>query len=297
MYCGLLTINSPVFELMLDTSSAEDQETYEGYPLVHLEDSSEDIGALLKALYRRRFFVKGTCTPFDRLTSLARLSSKYNIKHLMEDVAAHLSLIYPSSLEDYWKRDKSLFADFRPHAVEALDMSHDLPALLPIAPVAFYDCCELTAAEIVDGVTHAGEEYGISSDRDVKTCLVGRDALIKAKHARVDNFLMSLSPAQPCRTTDRCCRALALYLRDHRDRGLLDKCDIFSRQPLWAYYSAHTTRLCAVCHAQFRDSENNALDAVWKELPTFFDLESWEKLQERQKTALECRNEDEDEAN
>ncbi|TFK51928.1 hypothetical protein OE88DRAFT_1605039, partial [Heliocybe sulcata] len=274
---SLLLMHSEVFKAMLDFPPGSAQESFEGAPLVHLDEDvdSDDIRCLLNAIYKRQYFIKGAYTPFDRLAALLRMSKRYRIKHLKDEIAAHLSLIYPTTLSDFRRRDKTLLGDSTTHMFEALAMANEVP-LDAILPAAYYCAAELPIEDIVYGITvgmgDETSEFELKSEHDKGIILVGREDLIQYKHELMDSFLLSVSPTPTCRAKHLCRAALASYLSDQKDRGLLSCCDIFTRQPLWKQYRNHTNQLCQPCKDVFQASETKALETVWKRLPVIFGL-------------------------
>ncbi|KAI0056063.1 hypothetical protein BV25DRAFT_1814700 [Artomyces pyxidatus] len=94
---GVLALHSSVFKDMFDSSMPTDD--CEDCAVVLLQDTAEDLLLLFKMFYFRRYKKKDL--PLETLRSLLRLSRKYTIDELFEEMTEYLTFIFPSSLEEY----------------------------------------------------------------------------------------------------------------------------------------------------------------------------------------------------
>ncbi|TDL16694.1 hypothetical protein BD410DRAFT_844207 [Rickenella mellea] len=157
---GFLSMSSPVFADMLsmpqpDTNQVED--VYDGLPVVEISDNDTDFTHLLRFFYDHRYYQGGTKTTFEKISGLLRLSTKYQMDYLRNEIIDHLSLAYPSTLENYMKAvdqntELPLFPSFHGQhfAVVALARETGAYNLLPTA--LWRSMCMITQ-DIVEGIT------------------------------------------------------------------------------------------------------------------------------------------------
>ena len=73
--------------------------TVEGCPVLHLDDSAQDVANLLIALYDGPTFGNNDRNDFAVVSGILRLSTKYLVDALRAKSLAHLSIAWPSSLK------------------------------------------------------------------------------------------------------------------------------------------------------------------------------------------------------
>jgi len=93
----------------LDATAARSSEEYEGLPLVSMTgDNGKDVAHLLRAVYERGYYDRDDDeTPFEVVTALLLLSTKYDFTSIRRDVIKHISRHYPTTLEEYEALDGS----------------------------------------------------------------------------------------------------------------------------------------------------------------------------------------------
>ncbi|TFY79926.1 hypothetical protein EWM64_g4085 [Hericium alpestre] len=152
---GVLAFNSAVFKDMFAHGDADPScnEMLDGCVVVRLDDESDDMLKLLRALYSRKWvlmlflpppdilktrcrFARGkTVITFELLNSLLKLSTKYAFDELRSELVEHLILMFPSERADY-AQDKArtiLPADYDPAIAVEFGISYNIPAITPTA--------------------------------------------------------------------------------------------------------------------------------------------------------------------
>ncbi|TDL16701.1 hypothetical protein BD410DRAFT_755212 [Rickenella mellea] len=176
---GLLSMNSPVFADMLSMPQPDHMEdSYEGNPLVELRDNDTDFTHLLRFFYDHRYYQGGTETTFEKISGLLRMSTKYQMDDLRNEIISHLALAYPSTVEKYLeavdpKTQLPLFPPFpgQHFAVVALARETDASVLLP---AALWRSMGMPTRDILNGVVDLkGTRYTLSPT-DIEMCMVGK---------------------------------------------------------------------------------------------------------------------------
>ncbi|KAJ7663670.1 hypothetical protein B0H17DRAFT_867480, partial [Mycena rosella] len=99
VFRGILAARSPVFAEMLAFPQAEDAETIDGCPVLHLDDSAADTMYFLKAIFDYEFFAPYPAkTDFDAIHGILRLGQKYRVEPLRRRALQHLSSAHPTTL-------------------------------------------------------------------------------------------------------------------------------------------------------------------------------------------------------
>ncbi|TFY78391.1 hypothetical protein EWM64_g5620 [Hericium alpestre] len=166
----ILALNSTVFQDMFATVDPAQNEVFEGLSVVRLQDSAEEMSHLLKAMHFRQYIQKKSKPAFKVLAAVLKLSTKYMIDDLREEIVDTLASIFPSTFAS-WSVDKR---DYLPgdtdemYAVE-LAKTYNIPIMLPMA---FYISCFFTLKEIVHPTTSA------ASNETRWACAIFRDDLM-----------------------------------------------------------------------------------------------------------------------
>ena len=127
-YClvhkGVLSRRSDTLKKLARGLEGENVQFLEGGPVLHLQDSPDDLARFLQALYdgmyedqfplRYRtihsFRICSSCmvydgTTFPTVSGLLRLSTKYRVDHLREEIIRGLSTSWPTTLSQWEARE------------------------------------------------------------------------------------------------------------------------------------------------------------------------------------------------
>ncbi|KAJ6471088.1 hypothetical protein C8R47DRAFT_988431 [Mycena vitilis] len=274
VYRGLLASRSTVFQ---DTFSlpqpepAEGTEEIEGWPLVQLHDKPRDFTRFLKALHTYGSYKVCPVSGFDELSSVLRLSDKYDVPLLREAALSILSDLYPSSLDEWAEREtprgyRATYSDQIPALNLAVKMN-----IRRILPAVMYEvCCGVDLDAIVDGKGRNRIE-----DKEYrKKCILGHSRLQVAQRAAL-RYLEREAGEESCPITlEFNCDAERLrWMGD----GLEDEDTL---NPLVDMDSDDWEQIevCPTCLDDLKESYQEARAKLWDELPTIFDLGTWEEL-------------------
>ena len=77
----------------------------DGCPVLEVQDSSEDFGNLLSALYDGPTFGDNNRDDFRVVSGILRLATKYDVEKLRARALAHLMVAWPTSLKAWDQRE------------------------------------------------------------------------------------------------------------------------------------------------------------------------------------------------
>ncbi|KAG6857780.1 hypothetical protein H0H87_004196 [Tephrocybe sp. NHM501043] len=190
------------------------------------------------------------------------------------------------------KSAQSLLMRTLPFEVIRLCQEYDLPALLPMA---FYHAAQLPIADIVGGIYGLGsseEKQHSAADLIIKI-VTGRDQLKLAYRNVRLRYLNEFNPdnwtdSEKCRGDDNkwdhCTIYITKTLRQFNRDGFMDaRTDVLDPMPqVRRKLCAH---LCSSCADNFNLSLEGGIASIWKRLPHYFDLGTWERVTEDQRAA------------
>ncbi|KAF7300331.1 BTB domain-containing protein [Mycena chlorophos] len=311
VYAGLLARESPVFADMLAFPQHEtEMERVEGCPVVELyDDSADEVRCFLEAVFDYRTFLPPpTRTTWPILTSILRLSRKYQVDDLTQRAMQHLSTAFPHKLELYPAANPSFDVDI-PGLKAIIRVCRDL-CVDWVLPAACYQLCAMAGdvAAITGGDVDADGNYLIDADarghapadphctpsRHVPehdhhtlspfdTTLLGtQHTLLRAETgAKMSAFLHSppIARAIPgCPSPKQCVQTRA-NLRAQVDASLCvstadgteSKSNAFSLA-LWDGSDWDRLNVCGVCLDVLRYRHKDEVQEFWRGLPARFDV-------------------------
>lgn len=200
-----------------------------------------------------------------------RSSSKYLVESIRKDVAAHLTTLFPSSLEEYRSptRLSALSSDF--NGILGVIVGEEcLPIILPIA---YYQCAIRPIEETLDGIDIDGRRVTLPPTAQ-RTALIFRQRLYEMTHDE-GNFAHYLHEIKG----DDCCGAgvkFALELVYSSSRSL--EYDVLMKL-MGSDDEPQGFLICDECRNTLLDLEAEHQDTVWDMLPRWCGRESWASLQ------------------
>ncbi|KAF7362182.1 hypothetical protein MVEN_00564300 [Mycena venus] len=289
VYRELLALHAVVFRDMLTIPTPDDAEVMEGCPLVRLPDNAEDTAYFLKALLYPQFFEPFPApTTYPIVAGVLRMSHKYDVEALRKRALAHLSALFPTTL-DGWD-DVSLdptFCDTLPSYLVVVILARQVDALW-ILPHAFY--C-LSREEDADKIIIHGDQGLELSAADKLACLSGVRTLETTSASEVLEFLYDPRHIPGCQTPAVCAevRAKARFIAEDSRRyfrgNALD--DVLPLN-IWRHDDWSLLELCCrTCIAEMKVNHQKARQSVWDELPQIFGLSSWAELERMKAEALQ----------
>ncbi|KAJ6535525.1 hypothetical protein B0H19DRAFT_1004121 [Mycena capillaripes] len=277
----ILAIQSSVFGDMLSLPTPQDAEMMEGCPFVRLPDTAEDVTSFLKAVFYYDYFESFPGpTTFPVLSSVLRMSHKYEVDALRKRALGHLSSACPTRLDDWDRLDDP---DYRPSwrddrkdwDLPIVKLAHQLGAIW-LLPTTFYR------------ISHSSHERAIItsshlSDSDKINFLQGLRYLETTGAAEVLDFLWG-----PYNCSASRCSASRLHVHRELERRRGYHTTSPATMPLELVREVHWGYLgvCSTCRSAMKDAHRNARKALWNKLPELFGLPNWTQLERLKADAL-----------
>jgi len=275
----ILAANSEIFKDMFaipqSATPDPDAETYEGCPVLRLQDSPADLKHFLKAIYDFSYFPPRARTKFPVVAAVLRLSTKYHAPALRQRAIDLMTTVYPSSTADWTKRShQRLIPPFEDEHVAyiALAIETDIRVILP---AVYFAATRAPLAGVLTQMRKLAVAHSVQWD----VCtdfLVGRERLQQAEITHILGFLANTFARPGCRDSND--NNLLLTAARNAVRRVVDQ------EPYHQWCSAKPAEvgpalgLCAVCCDTVTESIEQARRKVWEQLPGYFNLADWETL-------------------
>ncbi|KAJ7078235.1 hypothetical protein C8R43DRAFT_1053405 [Mycena crocata] len=283
-----LAVRSPIFAGMLSMPTPKDAATMYGCPFVHLPDSAEDIAHFLKALIYAEFF-----EPYPAVTTLAvissvlRMSHKYEVDVLRKRALIHLSAIYPTTLTEYDRMaDDSCpwFPNASSQYFTVIMLARQVSALW-LLPSAFYRTCNKIHTEAIIG----GGRFSSLSTPDKIACVMGVRVLETTCASQALSFLSDPLQIPGCALAG--CTKSRLQCRfDAEDWRAVSPREAtglpYLPLELWGTEDWDRLQVCDHCLTLMKTSQLEARQSIWEQLPAIFGLPSWTELEKLKVEAL-----------
>lgn len=227
-------------------------------------------------LYSRFFKPEGgSPTTFDQLSSITRLSHKYNVGDLEEQAISCLKTIFPDSYEDFHYFHETCVGNVLPvHAIGAVNLAR-LTGTHSILPSALYLCCQL-GSKILDGWTREDGQIENLSPEDLRLYVDGRMALTQ-QFIQLLLDIFQDSASEGCKSRRSCEEGM---------KNIFRVAMIASKgsDPSALYSWSSTIRglgrvysICDLCEKHLRSRDNDAVKRVWAKLPELMgvEVEGW----------------------
>ncbi|KAF8825423.1 hypothetical protein HHX47_DHR7000090 [Lentinula edodes] len=204
----------------------------------------------------------------DFISGVLRLSSKYMIHSLRRKCIAVLTRTLPATLEDYDSRtsrgrstSKHLKSDV---VMRAIRLAQETNVTI-VLPFAYYCVARLPSRRILE------DQPDDMTWQQKTVCLVGRERLRYAEMSLSHSFLLGFQRASTC--TNVLC---AMARSPHTEWHLMEA----SRHPhpLRPYNRWNALNVCSECVANAKKQHSKGRQEVWKCLPAFFEMGTWEEL-------------------
>ncbi|KAJ4483481.1 hypothetical protein J3R30DRAFT_1786748 [Lentinula aciculospora] len=292
---GLLSRHSPVLKTALEAlENTSTLYSLEGRPVLEVQDSSEDMSYFLITLYDGIPELSPTVETFRVISALLRLTTKYQVDRLRNDLLRELTIVWPSSLASWDVREEAMLSlsgvyeprKYSPHPIFIINLARlvNAPELLPSA---FYDLSRNSISHTAAGYIASGTmECHNLSDEDLFNLLKGREDASRFLSTFLVNQLEGRKPSPNC---------IYMQVGNHPRRRICQIafenvfCDILratnslvchrSCDPLFAIMDAEMMyergdggflRPCEYCRTEFRAEVKAARDEFWHSLPGWF---------------------------
>lgn len=205
------------------------------------------------------------------------MSTKYDVQYLRQRALRHLTSVFPTTLAEWDQRYNSTLEVFteRPLLVVLLARETNLSELLP---AALFSCSWVTDInDILAGVTSSVDGSHVELCwEDKKACLRARPRLLAVQRTRIFGFLLG-NVTTDCQSSGSCDSGRLKWLR-HREQKLAG--GAIPQHPFVAKFKwdGFGKDVCHSCLTASQSSFDSARQALWDDLPSFFDLPSWDEI-------------------
>ncbi|KAJ7842915.1 hypothetical protein B0H13DRAFT_2676471 [Mycena leptocephala] len=264
VYRGILAAQSPIFRDTFAIPQPVAQEMYDGLPIILLPDSPADLKIFLAATHDPGYFKTSPVGGMDVLCSLLRLSTKYCVDHLRNDMLSTLTALYPSSLDAWLGRCPPVgYIMANGDAFKALGLALELQ-ILPILPGVLFECSANTPRAIFNADIQDGNK---------ETCLSVREDFATEYCPRIYRSLLMARSGEPliCGNALGCDSTRLECFGSNIISVTID--EIFTKELDW-----DNLPLCENCTAAAQAEFRLGRLALWNNLPRIFDLPPWDQL-------------------
>ncbi|KAJ7496919.1 hypothetical protein FB451DRAFT_1017688 [Mycena latifolia] len=276
VHWSIVSQHSSFFRGMQDLPQPPDQPSVDGCPVVELLDAVVDVTHLLKVLYNPSTLLEKPL-PLPAVAALIHLGRKYDFRELLDSAIARLTFENPATLAEY----DALLPSPDPYTptriVHYPGVLFDILTLarenniLTVLPCAYYRALRYHSEKLFDGILRPDGSLAILAPAEQRQCALSRLKLIRAQSqpGYAYGWLLWWAPAENCPKPDEC--------RAVRDDYLSNYLDVLR---LWALtpYVELEAQFCAVCKPANEEAVRAGREAMWKDLPEFFDLPPWSEL-------------------
>ncbi|KDQ59525.1 hypothetical protein JAAARDRAFT_68161 [Jaapia argillacea MUCL 33604] len=278
VFKGKLSEASTIFQDMFLVSTPSTDDVLDGCPVIHISDSAEDVRHMLRAIHNWQLYPYQDLLPFAAVRAFLRMGKKYNIHYLWEDGRQPGDVwvaISSATLHDVirlaWETPllcvlpQALFSRCswptswnRSFTGNLEKMDHCLPYPLR------YKRDDILGGEIGDD----GSSVKLSVE-DTLRCVLGRERILEFQAKHSYGWLQSecISSSPPCTIAklDTFGQLCGPPLKIRCPPGVL-----------WVAEWDET--FCSKCVAFGKSVFTSSEEALWKALPSFFDLPPWAEL-------------------
>ncbi|KXN90801.1 hypothetical protein AN958_03455 [Leucoagaricus sp. SymC.cos] len=297
---GVLARHSPALAEAID---AIDSSTYvNGYPVLELDDNSEDLAHFLCALYDGVSRIRHDPSNFEIVSAVLRLATKYHAQKIREDILRGMMPSWPKTLTQWEIREAAatnangLYKPrlCYPHPIMIINLARatNTPELLPSA---FYDLCRCSPSDIASGFTcpRTSTLY-LLTPTDLMNILKGKEHASRYLSTFIVNELEGRQPSTACTYLQekdpirrRTCQAAFEAITFEILRDVNGVVCHRSSDPLFAIVDAElmqtredassttgaSLRACEQCRAEFAVVVDAVREEFWNKLPFWFDLD------------------------
>ena len=223
------------------------------------------------------------------------LATKYDIQYIADEAIARLKICFPTTLKRF--EESTCFRNsilkgplyLQPTdsiAVVSLARTFNLPFLLP---TAFYQCCQLPASAVLNGINY-GREIVRLSQHDLQLYVDGRAALISHNYSRLSHLTGTAHCEDNCEPPLRTIASHALRDKKITGAASFDSVDAWLNQ----YQDEEEKQdLCVACKRAMERRLREDKHAMWKGLGALFDVKPW-PLEEEDDEGDECDESEDD---
>jgi len=279
LYRGILIKRSEFFKSVLSSDTITTIPQYNGCPFIRLDDSSKDATIFFKAIFDSSFFeAPGTETSLSIISSVLRLSIKYQTPYLIHRCILHFHTAYPTSLPSWAKRESIRTIpplDNTPFAI--LLLSVEIKIIPWILPSIYYCLSTHPLSDTLNPVQWEGNLIQLGWEQ-IKTFAIGRSKLMHQQMRYAVEYLMEGEDNLACEDKGEC---------QSIRRKVVDEIVGWGWMGDWVEeIPTYFQGLCNPCTKGFHEFYDRSTKEWWSNLPGFFGLPEWDELERLKREAL-----------
>ncbi|KAJ7070062.1 hypothetical protein C8F01DRAFT_1227129 [Mycena amicta] len=266
---GVVSMHSAVFRDMFTIPLPADEPLLEGCPVVVLSgDSAEDWVHLLQAIYPRTI---SDIPTIQFISSVLRLSKKYDIPLLRHDCIRRLKTEFPTTLKAWDALEPGkLIKNLRTYFLVA-SLARET-GLYSILPTVYY---RITVSEnwtVPEVLQH-------QHDTDLFDRFVCAQGHVKLRYVQAHTTMSWINPHEANKLQANCARSnkCTSVLQKMRDLELCDENSFIHGLERWDT-EWDEAGLCSNCRSKARSLFKDGRKDMWKVLPSVFGLPDWQEL-------------------
>ncbi|KAJ7234395.1 hypothetical protein C8J57DRAFT_1729056 [Mycena rebaudengoi] len=268
LYRGFLPSRSTVFRDMFSIPQPVVGLFYgvDGCPVIQVHDTAKDFGRFLKALHQCGSYKSCPVSSFPELSSVLRLSDKYDVQTLRDSMLSILAELYPSTLERWHERSSPAGYRVLDDHIAVLNLARKMN-ILAVLPGVMYEICGARFSSFADDGANAAR---IHNAADRKQCAAAIPKLALTRRQPL-GFLMRVYKISGCRDQAKCdAERLRWLSEDLQAGGHFD--------PLSEDFEWDELGVCVACKAAGKEEYEDDCETLWGDLPGIFGLPGWHKL-------------------
>ncbi|KAJ7699116.1 hypothetical protein B0H14DRAFT_3653435 [Mycena olivaceomarginata] len=268
---GILAARSTVFwdMIVFPQPATNETENIDGFPVVCLHDSAEDVASFLRAIYDSSYFMPAPAPlQLSIVLGIFQLSRKYDVPYLYKHALNHLAAGWYAETYDGDLDDQFIYGDSTPaYSPSVINAALEVGAhwLLPFV----YQCAAtFSAKQLLSFLEGKMSQYALKS-------LAAHEQMVRGT-VSIQRFLIRSEPCLFARTCERARKMTLFHLLDDVSEGATDP---FHCAKVEEHFEPLTADgLCDACLEVSRAKRHEAATAFWNELPGVFGLQPWEDL-------------------
>ncbi|KAI0698365.1 hypothetical protein BC835DRAFT_1269081 [Cytidiella melzeri] len=251
------------------------EETYEGCPVINLQDSATDLEYFLKAIYKFSFFRPNKKSKFPVVAAILRLSTKYMANDLRRQAIQFLTTAFPPDYDAWSKRNETRLLPYFVGETAAMITLCQQTGIRVVLPGVYYAAAKRPLSDVLDDLRSLDLDDTTKQDICSKFIL-GRERLRQAEIKSILSFFEPTFTRATCQSGND-----TASLQRYAGTALVRTADPEPYQD-WCMSNPALVgtfiNVCANCCVTIEMHIEGAKRNIWSQLPGLFGLPDWDIL-------------------